>query len=238
MSLNNSTKAQQLPLDLGFRHAFQRSDFHIGQSNSDAVGWIDRWPEWPAPVFILQGPAASGKSHLAAVWHDKANASIIKPEMLVTHSAEELMALGNCFVIDALDPWLGDRAAETTLFHLYNMLKEEGRTMMVTMRMSPTHADFIVPDLASRFRAAPSVQIHAPDDMLLASVLIKLFRDRQLRLSNDVVTYLLPRMERSFAAARDVVARADHVALSEKRGISVPLMRKVLADMMNDENIT
>lgn len=234
MASGLSKKAQQLPLDLGFRHAFGRSDFHIGQSNCDAVGWIDRWPDWPAPVLILQGLAASGKSHLAAVWQDKTNASVIKPEMLTTHSAEELFVLGDCFVIDALDPWLGDRAAETTLFHLYNMLKEEQKTMMVTMRMAPTHAEFVVPDLASRFRAAPSVQIHAPDDMLLASVLIKLFSDRQLRLSNDVISYLLPRMERSFAAARDVVTRADHLALSEKRGISVPLMRKVLADMMDD----
>ncbi len=236
MSLSKSNKAQQLPLDLGFRHAFQRSDFHIGHSNSDAVGWIDRWPDWPAPVFILQGPAASGKSHLAAVWQDKAKACIIKPEMLTTHSADELIAMGDSFVIDALDPWLGDRVAETTLFHLYNMLKENQLTMMVTMRMSPTQADFIIADLASRFRAAPSVQIHAPDDMLLSSVLIKLFSDRQLRLSNDVITYLLPRMERSFAAARDVVERADHIALSEKRGISVPLMRKVLADMMDDDD--
>lgn len=234
MSSTLSNKAHQLPLDLGSRHAFGRSDFHIGQSNRDAVGWIDRWPDWPAPVLILQGLAASGKSHLAAVWQDKASASVIKPKMLTTHSAEDLFALGGCFVIDALDPWLGDRAAETTLFHLYNMLKEEQKTMMVTMRMAPTHADFVVPDLASRFRAAPSVQIHAPDDMLLASVLIKLFSDRQLRLSNDVISYLLPRMERSFAAACDVVERADHLALSEKRGISIPLMRKVLADMVDD----
>ena len=102
------------------------------------------------------------------------------------------------------------------------------------MRMSPTHADFVVPDLASRFRAAPCVSIHSPDDRLLASVLEKLFRDRQLRVGGDVIAYLLPRMERSFAAARHIVAQADRTALSEKRGISVPLMRKVLAGMQGD----
>ncbi|PCJ99419.1 MAG: DNA replication protein [Zetaproteobacteria bacterium] len=234
MSSGLTKKAQQIPLDLGFRHAYGRTDFHIGDSNRDAVGWIDRWPDWPAPILILQGLAASGKSHLAAVWQDKTGAAFIKPEMLTTHSAEELFALGDALVIDALDPWLGDRDAETTLFHLYNMLKEEQKTMMVTMRMAPTHVDFVVPDLASRFRAAPSVQIHAPDDILLASVLIKLFSDRQLRLSKEVIAYLLPRMERSFVSARDVVDRADHIALSEKRGISVPLMRKVLSQMMDD----
>jgi len=227
----SSPKIQQIPLDLGFRHAFGRSDFHIGASNRDAVGWIDRWPDWPAPILILQGPAASGKSHLAAVWQEKTSAAIINPEMLTCKSAEQLFILGNALALDGLDPWLGDNQAETTLFHLYNMLKEERKTMMITMRMAASQTDFIIPDLASRFRAAPSVSIHAPDDMLLASVLIKLFSDRQLRVSNDVITYLLPRIERSFAAARALVERADHMSLSEKRSISVPLMRKTLADM-------
>ncbi len=223
--------AQQIPFDLGSRHAFGRSDFHIGSSNRDAVGWIDRWSDWPAPVLILQGPAASGKSHLAAVWQEKAGAAIIKPETLVEHSAEEIFGYGKALVLDGLDPWLGDKKAETTLFHLYNMLKEEQKTMMITMRMSPKSADFIIPDLASRFRAAPTVTIHAPDDMLLGSVLIKLFSDRQLSVSNDVISYLLPRMERSFLAAHNIVEKADHLALSEKRAISVPLMRKALAQM-------
>jgi len=233
MSPSTFANAQQIPFDLGSRHAFGRDDFQIGKSNAAAVGWIDRWPDWPAPVMILQGPAASGKSHLAAVWQEKSSAKVINPEMLITKQAEELFALGDALAIDSLDPWLGDREAETALFHLYNMLKEEQKTMMITMRMSPSMADFVIPDLASRFRAAPSVSIHAPDDMLLASVLIKLFSDRQLSVSNDVISYLLPRMERSFAAARDIVKRADHKALSQKRRISVPLMRKVLSEMMD-----
>ena len=232
MSVAMASNIQQIPLDLGSRRAFLRSDFHIGSSNRDAVGWIDRWPEWPAPVLILQGEAASGKTHLAAVWQKKSSASLIRPEDLVSHSAGDLFDRGENFVLDGLDLWLGDHAAETTLFHLYNMLKEEQRSMMITMRMSPTQSDFVIPDLASRFRAAPAVTIHAPDDMLLASVLIKLFSDRQLSVNNDVISYLLPRIERSFASARDVVARADQMALAEKRGISVPLMRKVLTEML------
>lgn len=226
--------SQQIPMDFGARRALGRGDFHVGKSNSEAVGWIDRWPAWHAPVLILHGNAASGKTHLASVWQEKSGAALIRPEMLATHSAQDLFAMGDALILDGVDLWIGDRDAETTLFHLYNMLKESGRSMMMTMRIPPARAEFVIPDLASRLRAAPAVAIHTPDDLLLGSVLIKLFSDRQLNVSNDVISYILPRMERSFSAARDIVARADQMALAEKRGISVPLLRKVMTEMQED----
>lgn len=224
-------KNSQIPLDWGCRSAYAREDFLIGPENRDAVGWIDKWPDWPAPLIILNGPAASGKTHLAAVWRDKSRAVSVRPDMLMDSNADAIahhLGAGQPIVLDGIDPWLGFRDAEETLFHLYNIFKEDGRTMMLTMRMAPSRAEFAIPDLASRLRAAPAITIHPPDDTLLASILIKLFTDRQLSVSNDVIRYILPRMERSFAAARDIVEMADRLALAEKQKISLPLMRRVL----------
>ncbi len=226
-------KTHQIPLDFTGRTALGRADFLIGDSNQDAVGWIDRWPNWPAPLLVINGPAASGKTHLAAVWRDRTKAEVIKPEMLISKSADQIAQANKNIVLDSIDPWLGYREAEETLFHLYNIFKEEQRTFLVTMRMAPAHADFKIADLASRFRAAPVANIHAPDDILLGSVLIKLFSDRQLSVSNDVIKYILPRMERSFSSARDIVAHADKMAFSQKRGISIPLVRDVLTAMQS-----
>ena len=227
-------RARQLPLDLGARTALGLEDFLIGRSNQGAVGWIDLWPEWPAPVLVINGPAASGKSHLGAVWRVRTQAEIVRPEMLLSRTAEQISQVNENIVLDGIDPWLGYREAETTLFHLYNIFKEEKRTFLVTMRMPPSHAEFAIADLASRFRAAPVATIDAPDDMLLGSVLIKLFSDRQIPVANEVVKYVLPRMERSFAAAQDIVAKADQLSLAGKRGISVPLMREVLVSLQED----
>lgn len=228
-------RSRQIPLDLGGRSAYAREDFLIGPCNTDSVRWIDKWPDWPAPTLIITGPAASGKTHMAAVWRDKSRAETIRPELLLTHNAEELAAQGHSLAIDGIDPWLGDRKAEETLFHLYNIVKEEKRSLLLTMRMTPTQADFAIPDLASRLRAAPMAAIKPPDDMLLGSVLIKLFSDRQLPVGNEVITYILPRMERSFAAARDIVKAADQTALAARQRISVPLMRKVLAGLQEQD---
>ncbi len=227
-------KAEQLPLDLAMRPALGREDYLIGPSNMDAVGWIDRWPDWPAPLLILSGAAASGKSHLAAVWREKVGAALIQPDMLSNHSAEQLANLGHALVIDGIDLWIGERNSETTLFHLYNIFREEKRSFLVTSRSNPTTLQFTVPDLASRFRAAPVATIKEPDDILLGSVLIKLFSDCQLQVGSEIIAYILPRMERSLVAARDIVENADKMSYAHKRKISIPLMRKVLSELQND----
>lgn len=219
----------QIPLDFGVRSAHGRDDFQIGQSNIAAVALVDQWPHWPTPIMTISGAAACGKSHLAAVWAEKAEAVAIKGDALLDHTAEELLRAGSAFYIDGLDIWLDDRDAETTLFHMYNMMKEERKTMLVTMRQSPKHATFAIPDLASRMRGSMVAEILPPDDALLARVLEKHFADRQLKVDDAVIAYLLPLMERSFAAALKIVALADRLSLAEKRNITKPLMRRVLA---------
>ena len=89
---------------------------------------------------------------------------------------------------------------------------------------------FALPDLASRLRAAPSVAIREPDEQLLGALLVKLFNDRQIRVGADVLHYVLPRIERSFEAVRDLVDEADRRAMVEKRKISIPLMRDLLSE--------
>jgi len=83
-------------------------------------------------------------------------------------------------------------------------------------------------DLSSRLRTAPSVEISGPDDTLLAAILVKLFADRQITIDHAVLDYVVPRIERSFAALQTFVAAADKKALEDKRRITVPLARAVL----------
>jgi chromosomal replication initiation ATPase DnaA len=228
----NATR--QLAFDLGHRPALGRDDFLLAPSNADAVAWIDLWPAWPAPALILHGPAASGKSHLAAVWAARSGAMRVPAEKLAEGDARAVFESAPHIVFDHIDPWIGDATAETALFHIYNLAREHKRSLLLTMRTAPVRHSFALADLASRLRAAPAASIHAPDDTLLAALLVKLFADRQLQVTADAVQYILPRMERSFAAAHDIVARADALALAEKRNIAVPLLRDVLSRMADE----
>lgn len=220
--------ARQIPLDLGHRTAMGREDFLIAPSNQDAVAWIDLWPEWPAPALVLYGPAASGKSHLAEVWRARTQAQKILARDLAGRVVEDIARDKGHVVIDDADYLIGDVAREKELFHLYNVFKEQKRSLLLTMLEAPVRRAFTLPDLASRLRAAPCVAIREPDDALLAAVLVKLFNDRQLRVSEEVVNYIVPRIERSLESARAFVAKIDDAALSSKSDITIPFIRKWL----------
>lgn len=221
--------SQQIPLDLGHRTAMGRDDFLIAPNNQDAVAWIDHWPEWPAPVVILYGPIASGKSHLVAVWKEKSEAAYINPAALNDSSVRDLAQQARHLIIEDADSLIGKVEREKGLFHLYNLFKEEKRTLLITLQEPPIRRSFAVPDLASRLRAAPAVAIREPDDVLLGAILVKLFNDRQLRVGADVVSYIVSHMERSFEAARIIVEQADTRAMIEKRAVSIPLIKDILS---------
>jgi len=74
----------------------------------------------------------------------------------------------------------------------------------------------------------PLVVISPPDEALLRAVLVKLFSDRQVAVDESLIGYVAMRIERSFAAARAVVARLDDEAMRRKR----PLTRVLAAEIL------
>ncbi len=227
--------ARQLTLDLDQRPAFGRDDFLVAASNSEAVAWLDRWPDWPAPALAIYGPPGCGKSHLAAVWRARTGARPVDAPALARQPAPTLAAgpSPRC-VIDDADAVPGDPGRESGLLHLYNHIADVGGALLLTGREAPARWPVALPDLASRLAALPAAPVGPPDDGLIGAVLVKLFADRQLRVGQEVVAFVLPRMERSLEAARSLVERIDGDALARHRRITVPFVREVLRDQGAD----
>ncbi len=215
--------AGQLPLEFAHRPAFGRADFVVADANRGAVAWLDRWPDWPAPALALTGPPACGKTHLASIWAERAGAKLISTRELVG-SPEAILQGCRCVVIDAADEGVDER----TLLHLYNHLAEMSGHLLLTGRFPPARWPIRLADLHSRLAAIPVAFVQSPDEALLEAVLIKLFADRQLRISPEIVSYLISRIERSFGAMRDIVRKIDRAALTGHRNVSVALIRGVL----------
>jgi len=205
----------QLVLPLEVRSASGRDDFIVAPGNSQAVAFLDSWPAWPAPAAALYGPPASGKSHLAAVWAEKANAKIISAASLNAGVPDGALVVED----------VAQGVAEAPLF----VLLERSAPLLITSQAPPTEWQVVLPDLVSRARALLAFPLWAPDDALLMGLAVKLFADRQLQVPENVVLHMVRSLERSPAAVRDFVARADAAALAQQRPINLSLIKDLLA---------
>jgi chromosomal replication initiation ATPase DnaA len=226
--------ARQFPLPFDHRSSLGGEDFLLAPCNREAVAWIDRWPDWPGPALVIVGARAAGKTHLASVLAARSGGQAITVTDLIEIPPAELAAIGT-LILDDAEGVVGSADAEQGLFHLLNHLAaspmEGGRgRLLMTAIEPPARWGVGLRDLASRLNAAPVATIGAPDDPLIGALLVKLFADRQVRLSAEVIPYLVARMERSFDAARALVAALDARALAEGRAVSIALARAVMGE--------
>lgn len=221
---------RQLPFDFSHDPDYGAGAFIEAACNRAALAWIRRWPDWPGPGLAIHGPAGCGKTHLGAIWQVMANAVAIAPSVLVPSQIPVLLGSARAALIDGAGETSLDAAGERAFVHLYNLLAERGGHLLLLGRTPPARWPIALADLRSRLAALPAVRIDAPDDELLRAILVKLFADRQLDASPDAIAYLLPRMPRSFAAARSLVAELDRRALAAGRRVSTALARETLAE--------
>lgn len=219
----------QLALGLSHPPALSRGDFVVGACNRDALATIDAWPDWPPGGVLLTGPEGSGKTHLVQIWAE-ASGGVSLPASELGEDADDLTD-GRPVAVEDIDRAPG---RERELFHLLNRVREQGSTVLLTARDPDIAADIVLPDLASRIRAARPARLLPPDDEFLRRVLVKLLGDRQLFAPEPLLDFLVTRMERTFAAASLLVARLDEAALATGRSLSRQLAATVVAELFDN----
>mgnify|MGYP003577303631 CR=1 FL=1 len=206
----------RLPLE---RHGDHEA-FVTSPVNAEAVAVLSAWPDGVGHVLALSGPAGSGKSRLAAAWVERLGA-------VALHGAEAAL-------VDPLElegrPVLLDRAQDAddeTLFHLINLATSGDGALLLVSRASPRDWNVTLPDLRSRLDAVRHVGVAAPDDAILAAILRTRFADRSITPSQEVIDYLVQRLDRSADTAAAVVERLD----ARHRPVTRALAREVLDEM-------
>jgi chromosomal replication initiation ATPase DnaA len=198
-----------------------RADFIVAPANAQAVAFIDSFPRWTAPAAALYGPPGSGKSHLVATWAKAAGALVFTAATLDVRAAAALEP-GRAVAVEDVELRPGDDA-------LFALFQHPG-PLLLTGREPPAAWKAQLPDLASRFGSLLAFPLWAPDDALLTALTRKLFTDRQLAVPDPVIMRILRSVERSPAAVRDFVARADARALAEKRPVTAALVADLLEE--------
>ena len=181
------------------RHDYSLDNFFVADNNREAYDYITQ-ENWPNYAVNIYGPEGSGKTFLSKFADD--NVTTIED---ITNDYDE-----------------------EKLFHLLNSVKENSGRILLTSEQPLSEINFKLADLKSRLAAILSIKIDRPDNEFFYHLLMRYFAAKQVKVSDDVISYLITRLERSFEAARDVVNKIDRLSLEQKRNITVPLVKQIL----------
>ncbi|MFN3229782.1 MAG: chromosomal replication initiator DnaA [Asticcacaulis sp.] len=211
--------AQQLRLDLYSPEQYNPEAFVASVSNGRAWDAVQAPQGWISNALAIIGPEGTGKTHLAHVFADRHQAVWLEPSDPDRPDFERLR--GRPVVLDN-----ADQADPETLFHLINLSQSDGGRLLLTARDHPVSWPSPISDLRSRLNALQVIDLDKPDDGLLRVILERLFAQRAIRPSSELLAYLANRIERSVPAARTIVTDLDEK--SDGRGITRHLARMIL----------
>jgi len=223
---------RQLPLPLPHAPSFAREDFLAAPSNAAALALIESWPRWPAPLMLLTGPPGAGKSHLTAIFAEVSGARRLNGADFAAVDPDEASRAPAL----ALDDAQAAGGAEAVFFHWLNFARARGVAVLMTAKAAPDLWGIATPDLLSRLRLAPMVEIAPPEPELVEAVLAKLFSDRQLSVEPSLIAYIARRLDRSLGAARKLVETLDAEALAQGRKVTRAMAAAALNSAEEEES--
>ena len=185
-------------------------------------------PVMAAPVY-LWGEAGTGKTRLLRAlatqvltegdrvgWFDAAD---LLPWVL--DEGWRLVVVDRCDALDAAH----SRAA----FALFIEADTQGVQWAAAGRLPPVDLA-LRDDLRSRLGWGHVFALHALAETETRAALRREADRRGIFLSDEVMDYLLNRLPRDMSHLMDLLARLDGFALAERRPVTVPLLKKMLAE--------
>ena len=189
----------QIALPLIPAGAGEPSSIVIGSGNRAVAEALAAPASWPVRTAILHGPPRAGKS-LFARWFAAQQAG------------------------EAIDD--AETLDETAIFHRWNRAQESGIPLLLVVGGGGW--DIALPDLRSRMGAALQLEIGPPDDALATDLMLSHAAQRGLVLGEGAPAYLVPRMERSYAAIEKIVGEIDRLSLERQVPATLSVWRDAL----------
>lgn len=212
-SLFNVPSQIALPLGAQTLHPPQR--LVVGNGNSSVIEALSDPASWPFHVAVLTGPARSGKS-LIGRW---------------------LAGQERSLALEVIDD--AHRVDEVELFHRWNAVQQggarAGEALLLIAGQGESGWQIALPDLASRIGGSLQLAITEPDDAMAGDLLMALAEQRGLSLPQAAADYLVPRMERSYAALEALVAAIDRISLERQSPATMSVWRAALEALQGPE---
>ncbi|MFL6735966.1 MAG: HdaA/DnaA family protein [Sphingomonas sp.] len=193
----------QIALPLDWPQSDGDARFIVSEANREAFDHFRKFSMWPVKATILTGPRRSGRTLLARSFVERVGGRLFDE---------------------------AEQRDEEELFHAWNQAQDTARPLIMVADEVPPAWSPILPDLKTRLAVTPIVRISHPDDPLFAALMQLHFADRGVHIPPDALRFMSERLHRDYWTAERAVEAVDRFAMAERARLSLPTVRRALAE--------
>ncbi len=216
-------EVDQKLLDFGIYESFDESDYYLSKSNYFAKNIIDSWPKWEKKIVNLTGEKYSGKTHLSTIFKSKSNALYLDGKNINEQTIKKIKLSNNIIIED-----LEESFDEKLLYSIFNLVEQDNKYLLISSIKSVDTMKFTLPDLISRLKNCIIAKIEQPDDDLIYAIILKSFSDRQIKLDNKIIDYIIKRIARSYSKMHEFIYKIDELSLKKKKSINFKIIKEII----------
>jgi len=216
-------KLDQLLFKFNNKKNYHSEDFFVTESNFFAYNLLLKWPNWGKNILNIYGEKFSGKSHLSHIFRGKYGGNLINASDLNNDFLSKFKTHQN-LVIDNFNKNID----ENIMYSLINIIDRDNKFILINSTKPINKLDIKLKDLVSRLNNCIFAKINIPDDELIFAILVKNFSDKQLKINNKYIEYIIKNIDRSYEKIYEFISKIDQLSLKRKRPIDLKTIKEVL----------
>lgn len=195
-------------------------DNFVAGGNAETVAALTGWlaGERRDTSFCLWGESGCGRSHLLQASTFALVDAALDPSLGSAPAAEQL-AVDN---VDALN-----EVGQIALFNHFNRLKMSDGMLLTAAPQPPVHLA-LREDLRTRLGSGLIYRLQPLSDAEKAAAIAAQAKERALKLTPEVIAYLMRHAPRDMRTLSMLVVALDQYTLEQKRPVTLPLLRELL----------
>ena len=213
----------QLIFKFPFKVNYFEEDFYVSENNFEAYKLIESWPKWSSKFINIFGPSGCGKTHLANIFNKKFNSFFIKASNLNNNTLSSIKTK-ECLIIDEYQ----NNVEEKLFYSVLNQSYLSNQYVVINSLKPIQLLELKLNDLKSRLNSFVNIGIDLPTDELIKVIISKNFSDKQVKIENKSLEYIIKNIDRSYEAIFDLIDKLDDFSLSTGKSININLIKKAL----------
>ena len=216
-------KMDQLIFKFPVKTNYFEEDFYVSTNNFEAYKLIESWPKWSSKFINIFGPPGCGKTHLANILNKKIDSFFIEASDLNSDSLSTIK-IKECLIIDNYH----NNVKEKLFYTILNQSHLSNQYIIINSSKPVQSFKVELNDLKSRFSSFVNIGIDLPTDELIKVIISKNFSDKQVKIDNNLLEYILKNIDRSYESIFDLIEKLDDFSLSTGKSININLIKKAL----------